>query len=73
MRVTLEIDSATEAELRAVLLAYHQSKEDFEAPPLHPDGMVVKVEGPRAYGIASPPINAARAQRILDAAQGEGA
>ena len=68
MRVTLKIDSATGDEMKRALLAWHFTADLYDPPKLALDGLVVKVCG-SGYYVESPPIDAARAQQITEAAR----
>jgi hypothetical protein len=67
MRASLHIDSANDDELRRALLAWHFTSAEYEPPKLELNGMTVKVGGPAAWTIDSPPIPVERAAKILHA------
>lgn len=68
MRVSLHIDSASDAEMRRAVLAWHFTTPMFKTPLLALDGMTVKVGG-CAWTIDSPPIETERGALILRAAE----
>jgi hypothetical protein len=68
MRVSLHIDSASDAEMKRAVLAWHFTTPMFKTPLLALDGMTVKVCG-CAWTVDSPPIETERASLILQAAE----
>jgi hypothetical protein len=70
MRVTLHIDSCTDAEMRRAVLAWHVTDTSgrYKKPVLALDGLVVKVMG-SSWNIDSPPIEPERAEQIVRAAR----
>jgi hypothetical protein len=70
MRVTLRMDSVSDAEMKRALLAWHYTTPLYTKPALTLDGLVVKVEG-SGWNIESPPISAARAEQIIEATKSD--
>lgn len=67
MRMSIRIDSATEVEMKALQQAYHRTMRDVDAPGLwdYGTGIVVRCEGPVAYGAETPKVPGPHVQDML--------